>query len=183
MTESLEWLRLDERTNAIDNLEMCSYFLRNLPEPRRWKWAIIAIHQALYGFAVAAVQGTNSSSVLKTPSDPRSPLISVWEALRRVKDPKHLWPGTVALVTSPEEDRAIDRVATEFRNAFEHFAPSSWSIEVAGLPTLLGHVLRVIHGIAMGAESRHVFQAEDLKRLRAGLAATASDLGVLLPAA
>ena len=41
------WLRLDELENAINNLEMVKYFLEELDDPIRWKWATIALHQAL----------------------------------------------------------------------------------------------------------------------------------------
>ena len=80
------WLRLDEVENAIDNLEACGLFLQEFPEPIRWKWAIIALHQALYGFAVAAIQGSDSTSVLKNPADHSSQLISFWEALKRTRN-------------------------------------------------------------------------------------------------
>ncbi|HET6679789.1 MAG TPA: hypothetical protein VFG84_01200 [Gemmatimonadaceae bacterium] len=166
----------------MDNLEMCSRFLRELDEPIRWKWAIIAAHQALYAFAVMAVQGTDACSVLERPEDPSSRLISFWEALKRAKDPKYLWSGTTPLVTTPEEDRALERVVKEFRNGFEHFAPAGWSIEVSGMPALLGRVLRVIHGVSIGAQSGHVYDADEAVRLRNALGAAAVELGMELPA-
>jgi hypothetical protein len=183
MASTDQWLRLDESTNALDNLEMCSYFLRNLPNPIRWKWAIIAIQQALYGFAVAAVQGTDQGSVRKRPEDPESRLISIWEALKRAGDPANLWPGTTPLMMSPAEEKALQRVVSEFRNGFEHFGAQSWSIEVAGLPALLAHVLAVVQRIALKAQSPHRYEDGDLERLRVALASAATELGVVLPAA
>lgn len=44
--------------NAIDNVEMAGFFLRSIPTDWRWKWCIIATHQALYGFLICALQGT-----------------------------------------------------------------------------------------------------------------------------
>ena len=147
------WLRLDERSNSLDNLEMCAHFLEALPDPIRWKWAIIALHQALYGFAVAAVQGTDSWSVLKDPANPNSHLVSIWTAIERARDSAYLWPGGRPLVTSEDEVKAIEKLVKEFRNGFEHFSPAAWSIEVSGMPTILERVLRVVEGVAIATRS------------------------------
>lgn len=56
-----KWLELDELENAIDNLEMASYFLEQIKSEKKWKWAIIATHQALYGFAICSIKGTSTS--------------------------------------------------------------------------------------------------------------------------
>ena len=158
---------------------MCEHVLSDLPDPIRWKWAIISMHQALYGFALAAVQGTDCNSVRRDPTNPKSPVISVWEALRRAKETQYLWPGGAPLVTTPEEDHSVDRVANEFRNAFEHFAPAAWSIEVSGMPTLLGRVLRGVEGIAIGTKS--VRYCDDHER--AAVVATIGRLRELLTSA
>lgn len=178
MSTPENWLQLDERANAHDNLNMCEHVLCNLPDPIRWKWAIIATHQALYGFALAAVQGTNCNSVRKDPMNPESQVISIWEAIRRAKDTQYLWPGGVPLVTTPEEDRSVDRVVNEFRNGFEHFAPAAWSIEVSGMPMLLGRVLRVVEGIAIGTNSVRYWDDNE----RAAVVATIWRLKQLLTA-
>jgi hypothetical protein len=161
MNSSEKWLRLDERINALDNLRMCAHFLRTLDEPIRWKWAIVALHQALYGYAIAAVQGSDACSVLKKPSDPTSDLISIWEALKRAKDPGYLWPGSAPLVTTAQEDEAVERLVGEFRNSFEHFVPAGWSIEVSGFPTILGHTLRVLEAIAVGSGSVRYYEPDE----------------------
>jgi hypothetical protein len=172
------WLRLDERSNALDNLRMFEHVLRTVRGLERWKWVVITMHQALYGYAVAAVQGTDANSVLQNPNDPRSKLIPIWEAIRRAKDASYLWPGSVPLQTSQDEDRAIDRVVSEFRNGFEHFAPVGWSIEVSGMPTLVGRVLRVIEGIAIETNSVRYYEEGEL----AAVVATIARLKELLAA-
>ena len=151
MTET--WLRLDQRENAIDDLAMCHRFLTEVRSESRWKWAIIALHQALYGFCICALQGTDALSVLKDPANPSSQLISIHEALKRAKDKTYLWPGATPLSTTPAEDKALDKVIREFRNGFAHFAVSGWSIETSGMPTLLRHVLRVVRAVALDSNS------------------------------
>jgi hypothetical protein len=176
MTSPENWLRLDERSNALDNLRMCEHFLRALPDSIRWKWAIVALHQALYGFAIAAVQGTDASSVRKNPDDPNSHLISIWEALRRAKDPRYLRPGGIPLVTTPEEDKALNRLVSEFRNGFEHFAPAGWSIEVSGMHEILGRVLRLIEGVAIGTQSVRYWDDAEEQEARDAVARVAKAL-------
>jgi hypothetical protein len=152
MTE--KWLSLDELDNAIDNLEMAAHFLESIPSEKKWKWTIIAIHQALYGFAICSVQGTDPSWLIKQSKNGQEKLISVWEALKRAKDSEFMpWGISKPLVTTPEEDAAIERLIKEFRNEFEHFKPKHWSIEVSGMPNIIGHVLRVIRFLALESNS------------------------------
>jgi hypothetical protein len=100
------WFRLDEVDNAIDNLAMAGRLLLLIESERRWKWALMALHHALYGFAVCAVRGTDSLSVLRDPEDHESHLISIHEALARCKDKSCLWPGATPLTTTRAEDHA-----------------------------------------------------------------------------
>ena len=159
------WLRLDELENAIDNLEMTAWFLERIPSEKKWKWTIIAVHQALYGFAICGVRGTDSRWVVKKSKKKDGWLISIWEALERTKDPKWMPLGiSRPLVTTPEEDAAIERLVDEFRNEFEHFKPKHWSIEVSGMPIIVGHVLRVIRFLAL--ESNCVLYLEEGQLLR-----------------
>jgi hypothetical protein len=62
----LSWWHLNEKSNALDYLEMS---VRSLKEVERthyaWKWVCIALHGAIYSFGVCAIKGTNDSSVLE----------------------------------------------------------------------------------------------------------------------
>ena len=64
--EKETWWHIDEKNNALDYLEMS---VRSLMEVERtpwaWKWVCIALHGALYGFGVCALQGTNYESVIE----------------------------------------------------------------------------------------------------------------------
>ena len=52
-------MKLTKLRNLIDNLEMVAHFLK-APIPYKWKWAVIALHQALYGALIASLQGTDA---------------------------------------------------------------------------------------------------------------------------
>jgi len=53
-------IRIDEYDNVIDNLEMAAHFLEHISPSIKWKWVTIAIYQALYGFLICALQGTDA---------------------------------------------------------------------------------------------------------------------------
>ena len=166
-----DWLRLDELTNAIDNLEMCSHFLRSLPHPIRWKWAILALHQTIYGFAICAVKGTDDGSVLEQPKAAKEPrLISIWEAIRRANDPRFLWPGATPLQVTQEEKQALQKLLAEFRNGFEHFQPAGWSIELSGMPSLFRTAVGLVRRLAIDQGSVRYYSTEDRDRVSSAIA-------------
>jgi hypothetical protein len=167
-----KWLRLNELENAIDNLEMAAWFLDQIPSEKKWKWTIIAVHQALYGFAVCAVRGTDRRwRVKKRGKNEEGWLISIWKALERAKDPRWMPSGNSKLLaTTPEEDAAIDKLVNEFRNEFEHFKPKHWSIEVSGVPDIVGLVLRVVRFLALESNCVNYAEEDQESRVRKALA-------------
>ena len=54
-----EHFELNEIDNLIDNVEMVAHFLET-SIPYKWKWVAIALHQALYGALISALQGSDS---------------------------------------------------------------------------------------------------------------------------
>jgi hypothetical protein len=170
LKEEFKWLRLDELENALDNLEMVSFFLKNIDDERKWKWAIIAMHQALYGFAICATTPTDSSLALRNPKDHESRLISIWTALERAKSEEwKKWGISAPLETSSEEDIAIDKLVKEFRNEFEHFRPKAWSIEITGMPEIIKHVLRVVRHLALDSNSVTYYDEGSEKRTKGAI--------------
>lgn len=81
-----KWLRIDELTNALNYLQMLNQFVLKVNEdPFYWKWIMITLHGAMYGFAVSTIRGTNADIVvLQTRKGER--LISFNEALKRCQD-------------------------------------------------------------------------------------------------
>ena len=59
-----QWLRLTEETNALDYLERVVGFIRETEKNRlAWKWVVLSLHSALYGFAICACRGTDYENV------------------------------------------------------------------------------------------------------------------------
>jgi len=120
--------------NALDYLRnACSLSKQALFRSVRWKWCVIALHGAVYGFAVCASYGTNYQSVLKDDGK----LISFWDALKMS-----------GLVLLPSEEDSIRRLTKVLRNPFEHFIPMSWTVEIHGMPRIAANVLAVAQKLA-----------------------------------
>lgn len=52
-------LRTNTNADAVDSLEMTARFLEEAADdPRRWKWALIALYTGIQGFMVLALRGT-----------------------------------------------------------------------------------------------------------------------------
>ena len=84
-----KYLRLTEEGNAVDYLESaCAALQRTSRDPLAWKWVLIGIHGALYGFAICALKGSDWTQVI-APGRKRR-LIDFSEALTRSQDPEQM---------------------------------------------------------------------------------------------
>ncbi len=143
-----KWLRLSEEKNALDYLEKATFFIKQTPKDyRNWKWVLIGLHGALYGFAIAACRGTDSHSVLTK----KGKLIGFWEALKRCQDPSYMKMliHSKHLNLTDSQEESIKLLKSECRNEFEHFKPKGWSIELHGMPEIAIDILEVIKFLAL----------------------------------
>ena len=58
-------LQTDELDNAIDYLKKAVYYNNNREDSHWFKWSMISLHGALYGFGVCAIKGINTERVLE----------------------------------------------------------------------------------------------------------------------
>ena len=147
-----KWLRLTEETNALDFLEHAGEFIRRAESDRMaWKWVVLALHGALYGFAIAACRGTDYESVIRRTKKGRGRLISFDEALEMCQD--KAWMGTLitgqALTLTESQKESIRTLKETLRNNFEHYVPRGWSIEIHGLPRIAIDALDVVRFLAV----------------------------------
>ena len=146
-TVNAKWIRFDEQTNALDYLEKCFTFLKTVElEPQNWKWVIITLHSALYGFAISACKGMNSESVITKTKKGHERLIDFDEAIKRCLNP--LWMSVninyQKFEFSLNQQNSIRKLHKVLRNNFEHFTPKSWSIELHYLPDMVYDCFEVI---------------------------------------
>src|SRR3954447_3381875 len=78
-------LRTDTTSDAVDSLEMTPRFLEEaIDDPRRWKWALIALYTAIQGFMVLALRGTWAVATYK-PKTRRRKLAAHFEVFQAVE--------------------------------------------------------------------------------------------------
>ena len=71
-----KFLRINEETNAIDYLVKADSYIKEAETSDiAWKWVTIALHGALYGFAIAASSGTDSRDVTEKNGKRRRPYL------------------------------------------------------------------------------------------------------------
>ncbi len=144
---SIKLISFDEQTNALDYLEKSFYFLQTVDiEPQNWKWVIITLHSAIYGFAISACRGTDSDSVIKKNRKGYKQLISFGEALDRCQNPNFMRANVnYKYYEFSEQQKDSLRVLQKvFRNNFEHFTPKAWSIEIHDMPLMILDCLDVV---------------------------------------
>jgi len=163
------WIRFDEQTNALDYLEKSYSFLQILEQnPQNWKWVIITLHSALYGFAISACKGTNYESVVTKTKRGHERLIDFDEALRRSQDPTWMRVNINYEVFefSLSQKESIRKLHKVFRNNFEHFIPTSWLIEIHGMPIIILDCLEVIRLLIIYSDVSWRLRGAKLKRAK-----------------
>lgn len=175
--EKETWWYLDEKNNALDYLEMGVRSLMEVDRtPWAWKWVCIALHGALYGFGVCALQGTNYELVLKRDkkgnllrdAKGRDKLLSFDEVIERCKDKKIIMQGVISkpLVLNENQNKAIEFMKNELRNPLEHFIPRSWTIEIHGLDEMAASYFEIIESLA-GESGNLRWNDEEITRIKA----------------
>lgn len=168
----------DHLSAAVDALEVGVGFLeRAEANVQRFRWAIIAMHQALHCFMVTALRGTEGVRPLdqkrklvkkflsrllayrarggQFPSQPQA-LDSFLNLYAKVKDASPAGMGQLvtskAFTAEPEDDRAIEKL-NELRNRFVHFTPSAWVLDPAPAIAPLRSALKVTSFLAFESQN------------------------------
>lgn len=147
-----KWLSLSEETNALDYLEQAHYYVQQTEKRGiAWKWVILTLHGALYGFAICACKGTNPDNVTFDTREGEKRLIGFDEALRRCQNSKWMRMTVTSkhLQLTNQQKKSIEILRKWFRNNFEHYIPKGWAIEIHGMPKIAIDVLGVIRFLAL----------------------------------
>jgi hypothetical protein len=178
-----DYLRFDPSEDVVVSLELAAHLLSNLDvSPNlRWKWVIVATHDALQGamaFALSARQITGALTnkskkdwiaLLETNGGdyPELKIDGFTALLNRVCDPKILGEH---LVLDCGQRKDLSRLH-DYRNDFAHFKPESWSIAFHDLPRMVlvaveatDHLMR--HRAAFLSEDQGPRLREALKTIR-----------------
>ncbi len=147
-----KYIEFSELTNTLDYLEHADFYIHQVKTNiKAWKWVVITLFGALYGFAVCALKGTSSDNVTFKTKKGMKKLISFDDALKRCQDLKcmRMTVFSKSLKLTDQQRKSIEKLKNEFRNSFEHFIPKSWYIETHGMPQIAIDVLEVIQFLAL----------------------------------
>ena len=141
-------------------------FVRQEQNRLAWKWVVLALHGALYGFAICACQGTDYENVTVRTKAGELKLIPFGKALERCQDANcmRMLIASQPLVLTDSQKDSILRLKNELRNKMEHYVPSGWSIEIHGMPQIAIDVLDVIRFLAVDTHTYIHLKQTQLKR-------------------
>jgi hypothetical protein len=160
MTFRPKWLRLTEETSALDFLEQGAKHIQETESNRTaWKWVIICLYGALYGFAISACRGTSDTSVLMGKK-----LFPFDKALKLCKGLRIKRYGAPLALTASQA-KSIKKLK-KLRDDFEHFQPAGWSIEIHGMPKIAIDILDVIRFLAIDASMFSHLKDAQKKRIK-----------------
>lgn len=184
MQRSRRYLRTDEQDDAVRSLEWATVLCDRVEaEPYTWKWQLLALHSAVQGFMVLALEKGNGLLAL-TPK-----AAAKWSAAHRlrgtakelpyppprmdefpnlykkVKDGSNFNHPFQPLVT---RDKSV-RLLAELRNEFVHFTPKGWSLEFALLPPLLADAADLVEWCASPSAGVLWHKPTQLRRTKSAL--------------
>ncbi len=166
MNKSVNYFALDETENALDYLRRADQFISEAQQdPMAWKWATIALHGALYGFAIAAcpdgmtwkepdekklsiddfIQKRRVQAQRPMfPSD-KARLISIdWAIEISLRQPGRATPGNKPYLLTDSQRQSWRQLAHVYRDAFMHFHRHRFVVPGIELPVVTREALGVI---------------------------------------
>lgn len=159
------WLRTDETQEAVLALQLVSEQLTNLEltgNLHYWNWVIVSLHNALQGFMVLALRGSNNVNVLteecaiewlaavergdgKYPEPKLDKFLNLYKKIKSAR--MEMYVNSKTFKPSGTQGRSV-KLLNSYRNDFIHFVPKGWSIEVSGLPQVIGDCIGIISFLA-----------------------------------
>lgn len=144
------WLRTDEQVEAAGALETANQAATHVAtEVYQWRWVILALHNALQGFMVIALRGSDGLAPLRNdiaaawlkayraneppPKEKLDSFLSLYSKIKGGRMRQYI--HSVSFQSQGSQDWSVKKL-NDLRNDFVHFLPRSWSLEVSGLPKI-----------------------------------------------
>jgi hypothetical protein len=157
------WLRTNSFLETVSALEAFADELRLIErDPYRWKWAILALHGALQGMMVLALQGSHGLHVLREedtarwldayarggpyPTDLKlDDFLSLYDKIK--SDLMLMYRHSNKFRPQATQGASIKQL-NRLRNEFIHFTPRVWALELTGLPAISSDCLDIADFLA-----------------------------------
>lgn len=159
------YLRTDEHEEAVSGLESVAEWSNRVElQIHYWRWVVLALHNALQGFMVLALRGSDGLRPLRDdiaeawlkahrkggeyPFVKVEKLDSFLNLYKKIKSDLMLFfVHSRKFTPTGPQDRSIKQL-NSLRNQFIHFLPRSWLLEVSGLPQICLDCLKIIEFLA-----------------------------------
>ena len=175
-----QWVQTDTKREAVSALEMVYEQLDHVQnDPHRWKWVILALHNAVQNFMILALRGTNNLNVMRESDAeawldaynnnqqllPSGKLLDFLDLYKKIKgDTMEIGLNSRRYVPKGQEGRSIKQL-NRLRNAFIHYMPKIWLIELPGLPGIGLDCVRVIDFLVNDSQNI-LLEEEDRQELQ-----------------
>ena len=155
MNASHTCFRVTEMSEPLNAMIMTKDFLERAEQDIYcFKWAILAVHNALQGFMVLALKGTSNLGIIEWKdeyknrssyeilSDPKQKLVIFLTLFSKIKKSKYM-QGTPFVDKSGNITYSIKRL-NKYRNQFIHYLPLHWGIQIQEILNILYDAIKVI---------------------------------------
>lgn len=160
---SLEhYFRTDEYEEAVTALESVAEWSNRVGDQiTYWRWVVLALHNAVQGFMVLALRGSDGLRPLRDDvaeawlkayreggEYPIEKLDSFLNLYKKIKtDLMIFFVHSRKFKPTGPQTQSIKQL-NSLRNQFIHFLPRSWLIEVSGLPQICLDCIKIIEFLA-----------------------------------
>lgn len=181
------WFQADEFIDVAISLRTLDMALKGVARnPTFWKLAILSSHSALQGACVCILTGTDGTGALAEKSEKAlmNKLYGETQNGRNFDDDTIAWPEEF-IASLPELVKRLPnklgasmcersaesyplslegdlRRLHDFRKKLTHFPPTSWSLEIAGLPRILLCAVDLTEGITKSDGYRRFNRFQDM---------------------
>ncbi len=152
------WLITNELQEPVKALELVKEFLDKASQDTYyWKWVLVAMHNAIQGFMVCALRGSDGMNVLKDHVVgrwleakknnlplPKLEMDTFLNLFNKIQSDRMLMHSRSKKFSAGEQHTRSMRRLNKLRNHFVHFTPKSWSMEISSLPLITLQCMAVI---------------------------------------
>jgi hypothetical protein len=158
------FLKTNECEEAVFALEVVAEWLERAERDiGYWKWVILALHNAVQGFMVLALRGSNGLCPLKDdiakkwlsayesgkpyPTEKIDTFLNLYKKVKS-KEMMCFYIYSKEVIPSSTLDHNIKKL-NSLRNKFVHFVPIFWELEVSDLPEISLDCLILVEFLAL----------------------------------
>lgn len=157
------YIEFDEYSDALYSLRHAAFFCAETARDRTiWKWAIIALHNALQGAMICHLSGTAGLGALEKDSIkaaldwhegdrignrqpyPEEKVAPANVLFKRLTGQASMLEGAGELIKASKQEASSFERLHALRNDFSHFTPKSWVIETSGLAQIFGDISQIL---------------------------------------